>query len=79
LPVYTSRPWKKLHRALLKLRKKLLPVFTSVEQPWEGRGTRISPATVAKVKELRAGGMKLTEIAAQVGLHHVTVGKLCRS
>jgi hypothetical protein len=78
LPVYAARPWKKLHRALLKLRKKLLPVFTSVENPWEGRGTRISPATVAKVKELRAGGMKLTEIAAKVGLHHVTVGKLCR-
>jgi hypothetical protein len=51
----------------LKLRKKLLPVFTSVENPWEGRGTRMSPATVAKVKELRAGGMKLTEIAAKGG------------
>jgi hypothetical protein len=46
---------------LLRLHKKLLPVFTSVEEPWEGRGTRISPATVAMVKELRAGGMKLTK------------------
>lgn len=78
LPVYPTRPWKKLHRALLKLRKKLLPVFTSVEKPWEGRGTYISPATITKIKQLRAKGMKLTDIAAQVGLHHVTVGKLCR-
>jgi hypothetical protein len=78
LSVYTSRPWKKLHRALLRLRQKLQPVFASVEKPWEGRGTRIALGTVAKVKELRAAGMKLTDIAAQVGLHHVTVGKLCR-
>jgi hypothetical protein len=78
LSVYTSRPWKKLHRALLRLRKKLRPVFASVDKPWEGRGTRIALGTVAKVKELRAAGMTLTEIAAQVGLHHVTVGKLCR-
>jgi hypothetical protein len=79
LPAYAVRPWKKLHRALLKLRKKLLPVLTGVEKPWEGRGTRISPAKVAEVKKLRAGGMTLTEIAARVGLHHVTVGKLCRT
>jgi hypothetical protein len=78
LPVYAARPWNKLHRALLRLRKRLLPVFASVAKPWEGRVTRISSATVAKVKELRAGGMKLAEIAARVGLHHITVGKLCR-
>ena len=34
LPVYTSRPWRKLHKALMKLRRKLLPVLTSVEQPF---------------------------------------------
>jgi hypothetical protein len=79
LPVYTTRPWRKLHRALLKLRKKLLPVFSSVEKPWEGRGTTISPMTIAKIKELRAAGKKLAEIAAIVGLHYVTVGKLCRN
>lgn len=78
LPVYTSRPWRKLHKVLLKLRKKLLPIFTSVEQPWEFERVRTSPLTVAKVLELRAGGMKLKDIATQVGLHWVTVGKICR-
>jgi hypothetical protein len=79
LGVYAARPWKKLHQALLRLRKKLQSVFATVEKPWEGRGTRISLATVARIKELRAAGKTLVEIAAQVGLHHVTVGKLCRS
>jgi hypothetical protein len=78
LPVYTSRPWKRLHRALLKLRKKLQPMFAAVERPWEGRGTTISPGTIAKIKELRTAGKTLTEIAQVVGLHHITVGKLAR-
>ena len=34
LPVYTSRPWRKLHKAMWKLRRKLLPVLTSVEDPF---------------------------------------------
>jgi integrase len=79
LSVYASRAWKKLHKALLKLRKKLLPVFATVEKPWESSVMRITPATRAKVKELRAQGMKLADIAAHVGLHHLTVGKLCKA
>jgi hypothetical protein len=46
LPVYTSRPWKKLHRALLKLRKKLLPVVgrvTPVRCRRVPRGQRSAP------------------------------------
>jgi hypothetical protein len=78
LPAYAARPWTKLHRALLRLRAGLLPVLTSVRKPWEPPATRVSPRTVARVKELRAGGMKLEEIAREVGLHWVTVGKICR-
>jgi hypothetical protein len=78
LPVYTDRPWRKLHKALLKLRRRLLPVLESVADPWQPTINRVSPPTVAKVHELRAAGLKLKEIAAQVGLHHITVGKLCR-
>jgi hypothetical protein len=79
LGVYAARPWRKLHGALLRLRKKLAPVFASVERPWEGRGTRVSPAMVAEIRTLRAGGMTLKEIAQKVGLHHITVGRLSRS
>jgi integrase len=38
LPAYTSRPWRKLHRALWKLRRKLLPVLNSVEDPFGDPG-----------------------------------------
>jgi hypothetical protein len=78
LPAYTSRPWKKLHKALLLLRKKLLPVFTSVKNTWESSVVRISPLTVAKIKALRGQGKTLKDIAKEVGVHCVTVGKICR-
>jgi hypothetical protein len=78
LPVYASRPWGKLHSALLRLRRKLLPVLASVPDPWKYERGAISPATVAKVKELRVGGKTQKEIAETVGLHVVTVGKICR-
>jgi integrase len=78
LPVYASRPWKKLHKALLRLRKKLLPILTSVADPWTYKTVRTSPLLVEKVKALRAEGKKLKEIASLVGLHYVTVGKICR-
>jgi hypothetical protein len=34
LAACTDRPWRKLHRALMRLRRKLLPVLTRVERPW---------------------------------------------
>jgi integrase len=77
LPVYTERPWKKLHRALLRLRKKLLPILTSVAKPWEPTVMRIPLQKVAKVVELRKGGKTLTEIAGEVGLHWSTVRRIC--
>jgi integrase len=78
LPAYTSRRFVRLHLALLRLRKMLLPVFATVANPWEGKPMRTTPKTLARVKELRAAGKKLKEIAAEVGLHWVTVGKICR-
>ena len=43
LPAYTSRPWRKLHKALWKLRRKLLPVLTSVEIHSETSACRTPP------------------------------------
>lgn len=78
LAAYTDRPWKKLHRALLRLRKKLLPVLSSVPEPWVYKMNTISPVTRLKVVALRNTGMTLKAIAAEVGLHEMTVGKICR-
>lgn len=78
LAAYTDRPWRKLHKALFMLRRKLLPVFASVENPWVCTMNSISPAKRARVKELRGAGKTLKVIAAEVGLHEMTVGKICR-
>lgn len=78
LHAYTDRPWKKLHKVLLRVRKKLLPVIQSVEHPWEVENTRVSPAKREKIKTLRAEGKTLQEIGQVVELHWTTVGKLCR-
>ena len=76
LPVYASRPWKKLHQALILLRRKLLPVISSVKQPWEETGTRATPLTVAKIKELHRQGKTTEEVAKEIGLHSQTVRKI---
>ena len=78
LHAYTDRPWKKLHRVLMRMRARLLPIFTSVENPWEFTVARVTPAMRRKVKSLREAGKKLKEIAEEVGLHWMTVGKICR-
>lgn len=78
LSVYTTRPWKKLHRAILKLRRKLLPMLTSVSDPWEFVTFRTTPGTTAKVLALRKEGKGYKAIASEVGLHEMTVGKICR-
>jgi integrase len=79
LGVYAARPWRKLHKALLRLRKKLLPVFEGVAEPWEYKMNSVSPKVREKVLALRAEGKTQKEIAAEVGLHWTTVGKICRS
>jgi hypothetical protein len=56
----------------------LLPVLTSVTDPWTYKTIRTSPLLVEKVKALRAEGKELKEIASLVDLHWVTVGKICR-
>jgi integrase len=79
LGVYTSRPWKRVHAALGRLRRKLLPLFDSVPDPWTYRTVRRStPVMVAKIKELRTAGKTLKVIAQEVGLHEMTVGKILR-
>jgi hypothetical protein len=78
LEVYASKPFGRLFNALDDLADYLRPAFTSVEKPWEAQRVVTSPLTVARVKELREAGKKLKEIAQEVGLHWVTVGKMCR-
>jgi hypothetical protein len=74
---YTGRPWRKLHKALLLLRKKLLPVF-AVEDPWTYKMNTISPVQRDRVLELRRAGKTLKAVASETGLHEMTVGKICR-
>ena len=78
LPAYTTRPWKKLHKVLLRLRKVLLPVFQAVKEPWVEQSYRITPAKKEKIMALRREGKTYQEIGEAVGLHQTTVGKLCR-
>jgi len=78
LSAYTTRPWKKLHKALMRLRKKLLPMITSVDYPWKHIPVRTSLKIVEKVRELKAKGMTQKDIAIEVGLHQTTIGKICR-
>lgn len=78
LSVYTSRPWRKVHKALAKLRSKLLPILTSVPEPWKETAFRKSPMIRTEVLALRQEGKSYQEIATKVGLHPITVGKICR-
>jgi hypothetical protein len=75
---YTDRPWPLLHRMLVVLRRKLDGMFTSVADPWKPQRHTVSPLTLHRIRELRAAKKTLQEIAAEVGLHWVTVGKYCR-
>lgn len=75
---YTDRPWTLLHRMLVVLRRKLDEVFTSVADPWKPQRHTVSPLTLHRIRELRSAKKTLKEIAAEVGLHWVTVGKYCR-
>jgi hypothetical protein len=78
LSVYTSRPWRKVHQALGKLRAKLLAILTSVADPWKETDYRMSPRLRNDVLALRRDGKSYKEIAEIVNLHPVTVGKVCR-
>ncbi len=78
LSVYTSRPWRKVHRALARLRSRLLPVLAGVADPSKETNYRMSPRLRKEVLALRRAGKSYKEIAGIVNLHPVTVGKVCR-
>jgi len=78
LSVYTSRPWRKVHQALGKLRARLLPILAGVADPWKEVNYRMSPRLRKEVLALRQQGKTYGEIAQTVKLHPVTVGKVCR-
>jgi integrase len=78
LSVYTSRPWRKVHQVLGKLRARLLSILTGVADPWKETNYRMSPRLRKEVLALRHEGKNYKEIAEMVNLHPVTVGKVCR-
>jgi integrase len=79
LEAYSNKPFPALFAALVAWRKHIEPMFASVPEPWKNVAhNRTRPATVAKIKALRANGKTLVEIARAVGLHWATVGKICR-
>ncbi len=77
LEAYSNKPFLKLFTALDQLREYLRPMFAAVADPWATR-PRTSPDKLERIRALREEGKTLVEIAAEVGLHWVTVGKLCR-
>jgi hypothetical protein len=77
LEAYSNKPFLKLFTALDQLREYLRPMFAAVAGPWATR-PRTSPDKLERIRVLRSEGKTLVEIAAEVGLHWVTVGKLCR-
>ena len=79
LEAYSNKPYPRLFGALDALGEHLRPILEGVTEPWRVRATKMPPATIAKVKDLRSQGMKMTEIAEAVGLHPMTVGKLLRA
>lgn len=44
-----------------------------------GRPSTLAPDTVQRVKDLRASGLTVREVAAQTGVSHSWVAQLCRS
>lgn len=78
LPNYIDRPWPLLHKVLVVLRRTLDKMFTSVADPWKPQRHTVSPLTLHRIRELRSAKKTLKEVAAEVGLHWVTVGKYCR-
>jgi integrase len=77
LSVYTERPWRKVHRALSRLRTKM-PFLTSVAEPWKATMFNKAHKAGKQILALREQGKTYEEIAAVVGLHVLTVGKICR-
>lgn len=78
LEAYANKPYPGLFNALAALGEYLRPVFEAVPDPWKARVMKTAPDDIAKIKELRSQGMKVTEIAGVVGMHPMSVSRILR-
>lgn len=80
LDVYTNRPFAKVFAALDKVGSDLRPLWQPVTEPFpagpaKAGGPNISLGTIRRIRELRNQGMKLADIAAEVGVSRGTVSR----
>jgi predicted DNA-binding protein (UPF0251 family) len=76
IDIYTNRPFAKVFKAIRLARERLQPVFEFHAEWPEGRkkgGLNISLAKVEQIQRLHAAGVRVEEIAKQVGVHRMTV------
>jgi predicted DNA-binding protein (UPF0251 family) len=76
IDIYTNRPFAKVFKAIRLARERLQPVFEfHAEWPEERKkgGLNISLAKVEQIQRLHAAGVRVEEIAKQVGVHKMTV------
>jgi DNA-directed RNA polymerase specialized sigma24 family protein len=76
---YTDRQWALLHRVVLRMRKKLLPILQSETDPFMKVSHKITPKKREEVVRLYSEGKTQKEIAELVGLHWTSVGKITRA
>lgn len=76
IDIYTNRPFAKVFKAIRMARERLQPVFEfHAEWPEERKkgGLNISLAKVEQIQRLHSAGVRVAEIAKQVGVHQMTV------
>jgi len=76
IDIYTNRPFAKVFKAIRLARERLQLVFEfHADWPDERKkgGLNISMAKVEQIQGLRVAGVRVEEIAKQVGVHRMTV------
>ena len=76
IDIYTNRPFAKVFKAIRLARERLQPVFEfHADWPQERKkgGLNISLAKVEQIQRLHTAGVRVEEIAKQVGVHKMTV------
>ncbi len=76
IDINTNRPFAKVFKAIRLARERLQPVF-EFHAEWRDErkkgGLNISLAKVEQIQRLRSAGVRVAEIARQVGVHQMTV------
>jgi integrase len=77
LEVYAQRPFRRVHKALRKLRRRLQPVFDKVAVPFPDEVQETRPALplgkIRQIKEMRRQGFKVCHISKTLGVSRATV------